>query len=42
MNQVFENIQVMGVAFDNVNSVLVNDFDHKNFTYSQETKVKIL
>ena len=42
MNQVFENIQVLGVAFDNINSVLVNNIEHRNFTYIKETKVKIL
>ena len=40
MNQTFDNVQVLGVNIDDVNSVLVNGNVHGNFTYSPEVKVK--
>jgi len=38
MRQVFDNIHVLGVNLDYVNYVLVNDVEHKNFSFSQEVK----
>lgn len=39
MNQTFDNVEVLGINLDNVNSVLVDNKVHTNFTYSQENKV---
>jgi len=38
MNQTFDNVEVLGINLDNVNSVLVDNKVHTNFTYSQENK----
>ena len=40
MNQTFDNVEVLGINLDSVNSVLVDDNVHTNFTYSPEIKVK--